>query len=150
MPAVRDQVFVCYSHKDRQWLERLQAMLRPLVRSDRIRVWDDTHIRPGAKWREEIAAALRKAKVAVILVSQDTLASEFIAAHEMPGILSAAKAEGLTIIWVAVGYSTYKDTELDGFQAANDPAHPLESLSKAEADRILVEVSERIRRALEA
>jgi hypothetical protein len=34
MPVVRDQVFISYSHKDREWLSKLQTMLKPMVRND--------------------------------------------------------------------------------------------------------------------
>jgi hypothetical protein len=33
LPPERDQLFISYSHVDRGWVERLQKMIRPLVRS---------------------------------------------------------------------------------------------------------------------
>jgi hypothetical protein len=33
MPVVRDQVFISYSHKDREWLSKLQTMLKAMVRN---------------------------------------------------------------------------------------------------------------------
>jgi hypothetical protein len=40
----RTQVFISYSHKDSDWLKRLQIMLKPLTRNRTIPIWDDTHI----------------------------------------------------------------------------------------------------------
>ena len=71
-------VFVSYSHKDKKWLNRVLPFLRPLRREGLIDPWDDTCIRAGDQWREEIQGALQVAKVAILLVSQDFLDSDFI------------------------------------------------------------------------
>ena len=71
-------VFVSYSHRDEKWLERLQVHLKPLVRAGDIDLWDDTQIRSGEDWKAKIDQALGSARFAVLLVSADFLASDFI------------------------------------------------------------------------
>lgn len=88
--TIRDQVFISYSHLDKKWLGRLQTALKPLIRKEKIDVWADTRIRTGQNWKGQITQALARAKVAVLLVSQNFLASDFIADEEIPPIIATA------------------------------------------------------------
>jgi hypothetical protein len=145
----RDQIFVSYSHRDKRWLHELLITLKPLVRKRKIDSWDDTKINIGAKWRAEIESALSRAKVAILLVSRNFLYSDFISESELPPLLDAAKEDGLVIVWIAIGYSSYEQTEIADYQAANDPSRPLNSLSESEVDFELVRIAKEIDRILE-
>lgn len=146
----RSQVFISYSHRDRDWLEKLQVMLGPLARKRKIELWDDTRIRVGAKWREEIEKALTAAKVAVLLVSPNFLNSKFIDEHELPSLLNAASHEGLTIIWILVSACLYEDTAIEMFQAAHNVENPLDSLSPSQQNQVLTEIGREIKRIAQA
>ncbi|HEU5374289.1 MAG TPA: AAA-like domain-containing protein [Ktedonobacteraceae bacterium] len=145
---IREQVFISYSHKDKKWLGDLQNMLAPLVRDEKVKLWADTQIEPGAEWQEEIAGALMVAKVAVLLVTSNFLASNFLTKHELLPLLEAAKHEGLTILWVAVGHSLYAETEIVHYQSVNDPTRPLDSLSRTERNKEWVSICEKIKKAI--
>jgi internalin A len=139
--AIRDQVFISYSHQDSAWLDRLRIHLKPLERQELVKVWADTDIAIGAEWRQEIEQGLARAKVAILLVSPNFLASDFIANNELPPILEAAGTEGLRIFWVPVSSSVYQTTAISTFQAAHNPDRPLDMLSEGEINQVLAKMA---------
>lgn len=146
---MRDQVFISYSHRDARWLERLQVYLAPLERRGRIRHWDDTLITPGQLWEREIAAALERTRVAILLVSADFLASDFIARVELPRLLGAAEDRGVLIIPVVLDHCNFdRCAELAQFQAINSPARPLDTLGEPEYKAILAKLAAAVDDAL--
>lgn len=146
--TARDTIFVSYSHQDKAWLDRLQVHLKPLTKRRRLRSWDDTQIKPGAAWKEEIRRALATAKVAVLIVSPHFLASDFITDEEVPVLLAAAKQAGLTVIWFVVRACSYDETDIPNYQAVLDPKRPLAGMSDADVDDALVQICRQISEAM--
>lgn len=142
-----EQIFISYSHKDEKWLDKLRTMCSPLEKRGLIKMWSDKSIEAGAQWREEINKALASSKVAILLVTPDFLASDFIAKNELPPLLEAAKKKGLIILWIAVSKSLYQATEIAAYESANNPSRPLDSLNKAQLGEVLVQICNKIKQA---
>jgi internalin A len=142
----RSKVFISYSHKDKEWLMKVQTHLKVLenIGID-INIWDDSQIKPGMRWREEIENALSSAKVAILLVSTDFLASDFISKNELPPLLKAAEKDGATILPLLLRPSLFiQHPQLKEFQSVNSPLKPLSTLSEGEQDAILVSLMQRV------
>jgi hypothetical protein len=147
---LRNRVFISYSHKNQAWLERLQVHLAPLARTNRQLLWDDTRIAPGKTWKTEIEEAMASAKVAVLLVSADFLASEFIMDKELPRLLAAASNEGAVILPVIVSPCRFNETStLSPFQSVNSPKRPLCAMDEFEREDTFYRVSVAVEAALE-
>jgi len=143
--ATRKKVFVSYSHKDDEWIEKVQEVLNSLSHLDiNFDLWDDTRIESGDLWREEIETALAKTDIAILLISTPFLASNFIKNDELPHFLKSAEEGGTAILPVILSHSIFGKTELNKFQAVNDPSKPLSALSESEQDEILVSLAERV------
>ncbi len=147
-PSNRTRAFVSYSHKDRSYLERLRTHLAPFVRIEHLDIWDDTRIKAGQKWQEEIQQAISLAKVAILLVSADFLASEFIALNELPPLLADAKQEGVLILYVYISTCAIKHTELYQYQAVNSLSKPLKRMGYDYREEVWTQVAEYVNDAL--
>jgi hypothetical protein len=146
--SARNQVFVSHSHLDKEWLNRLLTMLKPLEQSGAISIWTEASIEPGARWREELQRALASTRVAVLLVSSHFLGSEFITREELPPLFSAAERGEVKILWVYLSSCRYDATPIGDYQAAHAIKKPLDQLSKAAQSRALWEVANAIEKAM--
>src|SRR5947209_1944031 len=142
---MREQIFFSYSKKDKRWFEKIQVGLQPYLEQIPLIPWDETKIPPGKNWHEETEQALSSAKVAVLLVSPDYLASDFIAKRILPPLLDAAKNDGLTILWIAVRKCSYEVTKIERYKPVNDPSKPLASIKeRGELDDALHKICQQI------
>ncbi len=129
----RDKIFISYSHRDQEWLDKLQIYLKPLERKKLVDRWDDSRIKTGMKWRDEIKKALDSAKIAILLVSSNFLSSDFIAADELPPLLKAAQEEGAVILPIIINpcRTSFSMSDLEPFQTVNPPDKPLTGMRQA-------------------
>ncbi len=144
---MRNKVFISYSHLDKRWMTQLQTFLKPLERRGLITRWDDTELRAGQKWRDEIQKALESSKVAVLLITPNFLASDFIYSEELPALLQAAERDGAAILPVLVSPSDVPES-LSQFQFINGPNKTLVEMKRAERERTWIKVTKVIQNVL--
>ncbi len=144
-----NNVFISYSHKDTEFLNRLLVHLQPLEYEGVIDFWVDTKIQAGDKWRNEIEKALKHARAAILLVSADFLASEFIVKNELPPLLEKAEMEGTHIIPVIIKPCRFaRDKNLSRFQAINSPSSPLIMLAEGDQEKIYDQIAEAVEKLM--
>jgi hypothetical protein len=140
---VNKHLFISCSHNDKDYLDRLLVHLKPLERENIIDLWLDKKLSAGDKWKTKIEESLRKARVAILLISADFLASDFIVNNELPPLLKAAEAEGTRIIPIIVKPCRFsRDRSLSSFQSINEPKHPLIKMEYYEQEELYNKVSE--------
>jgi hypothetical protein len=77
------KIFYSYSHKDKDYLERLQDHLSTLKNNGVITNWHDRRITVGQDWKLKIDEHLNTADVILLLVSPDFIGSAYCYGIEM-------------------------------------------------------------------
>ncbi|MEO8450498.1 MAG: NB-ARC domain-containing protein [Gemmatimonadota bacterium] len=143
---VRDYIFVSYAHTDGKWLDRLRIFLDgfPWGRSylEGGHLWADPQLRTGDRWRREIGDGLARARVGVLLISKEFLASKFIREHELPQLLDGARTDEVVLVCVPVKSAPVELAcpELLEYQWVRPANKPLDLLSAARREAALTEV----------
>ena len=143
----RQHVFISYSHSDKEYLERLMIHLKPLQKEGLLTLWADTHLRTGDRWKPLIQKELARSTVAILLISADFLASDFIVENELPPLLKAAEEKGTRILPIILKPCRFsRDRNLQPFQSVNDPKEALVLLSHGEQERVYDNLSSEVER----
>lgn len=93
-----ETIFISYSHKDKKWKERIVRHLQVLAQQGHLETWDDKQIGGGEEWYKKIMRAINECRVAILLVSANSLTSEFILKEEVPRLLALREAGQLRLI----------------------------------------------------
>jgi len=145
------KIFISYSHDDKEFLKPLKKHLKVLNYEIGFDVWDDSRIKSSQKWKDEIEKALQECEAAILLVSTDFLASDFIRENELQPLLKRASEErGVTIHSVIVRPCRFSQTKsISQFQAVNSPDETLSEISEPAQERIWIKLCNDIQYFLE-
>jgi len=154
----RTEVFISYKQNarvDKQRLDELRVFLKSLELDYGITIWYDEMLRTGDEWKKEIRDHMFVARVAILMISPEFLASEFIRNEELPELLQAAINDNALIIPVPIRQAQIEDTKIkckDGqeirladYQAVCDLKKPLQAMNPNERDKIYIKICEEIK-----
>jgi len=150
MKEDKKKIFISYAHADEKYHNRLMTHLSVLKKYiGGFEEWSDKKIHAGQHWKEEIKKALNDANIAILLVSTDFLASDFIKNNELPPILRKAASENTEVLCLLVGPSYFQKSELAEFQAVNKPEETLEEMERPAQDRVFLKLMDEIQRIID-
>jgi internalin A len=140
------KAFISYSHKDLEHLQGLKAALSPLVRLEKLRLWDDHAIDAGEEWHDTIFRELGEADLVLCLVSADFIHSDFCYAKELAAAMEAHGRGEKTVVPILLRQCAWDElpvAKLQGF--------PSQWISAAkDKDAAWTEVAKGLKPAIEA
>jgi hypothetical protein len=140
------EVFYSYAHEDEKLRNELEKHLSILKRTGVITGWHDRKIVAGHDWEKEIDARLNTAKVILLLISADFLASDYCYGIEMERALQRGEAGEACVIPVILRDVDWKDAPFRKLQAL--PIDGKAVTSWGNRDRAFRNVAEGIKRAV--
>jgi internalin A len=110
-------LFYSYSHLDEAYLKELKTHLSILQRGGIIQGWTDREIGAGEGWRKAISDRLESAKIILLLISADFIASDFCYDVEMTRALERQEKGEACVIPVIVRDCNWKIAPFAKLQA---------------------------------
>ncbi|MFT3705602.1 MAG: toll/interleukin-1 receptor domain-containing protein [Agriterribacter sp.] len=129
------QIFISYSHQDEKYKDELLKHLRILERQGAVHLWDNSDIQSAGEWNDGIKKAIDESKIAILLISSNFLASDYIVQVEFPALLKRAKSNDIFILPILLSPSLWTEVpELAQFQFLNDVRTPLSQAKNKEEE----------------
>lgn len=136
-----------YSHKDQSLRDELAAHLSPLEREGLISSWHDRRIAPGTDVDDEIGSRFERAKIIVLLVSSDFIASEYCYGREVSMALKRHETGDARVIPIILRPVDWTRTPFCRLLALPTDAKPVTSWT--DRDAAFLDVAQGIRRAVQ-
>jgi hypothetical protein len=140
--------FVSYSHADTKLKTELIKHLAPLHRLQLVSHWDDGEIKPGDHWEKSIADQMTAAKLILLLISSDFIASEFCYEKELVAALKRDRAKTARVLPVILRPCLWQELPFGKLQAAPHEGKPITSWTSP--DEAMMEVAKAVREAAQA
>lgn len=133
MPKQPIRIFIAYSRQDIAYLNKLKDVLKPLVNKGAAQIWYDGEIIAGSVWEESIKKALHEAQIILLLLSNDSLASDYFYEKEVANALERHRQGQCRVVPVIIRDCLWEETNLTQLQALPQDAKPIAAWQDVDA-----------------
>lgn len=139
--------YFAYAPEDSAFLAAFQKQLHPLVRSGKIRLWDNNKIKAGDEKDATTQKSLQQAEIIFLLLSPDFLSAETIWELEMKTAIARHEAGKARVIPIKVRPCHWEDSPFNALQSL--PREENFISNSADQDGAWVEVVKEIKSIIE-
>jgi len=141
------EVFFSYAHRDEDLRDELANHLRLLERQRIIAGWHDRRISAGDEWAGEIDTHLQTARIILLLVSADFLASDYCYDIEVQQAMARHEAGEAIVIPIILRPVDWHSALFGKLQALPKDGRPVTSWPNR--DEAFLDIARSIRRVAE-
>jgi hypothetical protein len=142
-PASAVEVFFSYSHRDEGLRDQLANHLALLQRQGVIQKWHDRRIGAGTEWSGQIDSHLNSARIILLLISADFLASDYCYDVEMKRAMQRHEAADARVIPIILRPCDWRTAPFGRLQALPKDARPV--IQWPSADEALTHIAVALR-----
>jgi hypothetical protein len=124
-PSGPIEVFISYSHRDESLRNKLGSHLSVLERKNLVSIWHDRKIGPGEEWKGRIDDHLNSARIILLLISSDFIASKYCWDKEMVRAIQRHESGECRVIPIILRPTDWTDTPFGKFQALPKDSRPV-------------------------
>ncbi len=139
-------IFFAYAREDEELRDELQKHLSILERQGAITSWHDRKIGAGKEWKGEIDTHLNTARVILLLISPDFIASDYCWDVEVKRAMERHEAGEARVIPVILRSVEWRDAPFGKLQALPTDAKPVTSWENR--DEAFLDIAQGIRAAV--
>ena len=141
------EVFFSYSHKDAKLRDQLATHLVMMKRQGVISAWHDRDIDAGDEWEAEILQHLNSARIILLLISNNFLASDFCYDKQLLRAMERHETKEARVIPIIIKPCDWNDAPFGKLQALPTNAKPVTKW--ADRDEAFLNVAQGIRGAVQ-
>src|SRR5579859_4922010 len=110
------ELFYLYAQEDEPLRKQLDKHLKLLQRQGAISAWSDQKILPGGLWQQETSSHLQSARIILLLVSSEFIASDHIYEGELKEAMKRHKAGEALVIPILLKPGDWKHASFGKLQ----------------------------------